>query len=177
MGNPDPNLRKRLRDVELVALDVDGVLTDGRVLYVEDREAQAFNVQDGFGLRALALAGVRIAWISGRGCNATRRRAKELGVEELHLGVGPKAEVLAGVQARLEIGPERTAAMGDDLPDLAMRLRSNVFAAPADAHSEVRDRADFVTRARGGAGAVRELCEAVLEAKGLWADLVRSHGG
>ncbi|HVS17147.1 MAG TPA: HAD hydrolase family protein, partial [Planctomycetota bacterium] len=97
---------------------------------------------------------------------ATRRRARELGVRELHLGVGPKGEVLAAVQARLGVAPADTVSMGDDVPDLPLAEHSALFVAPADAHAEVRARAAWVTKACGGRGAARELCDAVLRARG-----------
>jgi len=159
---------RALARARLLALDVDGTLTDGRVTYVGERELQSFDVRDGQGLVWLARAEVQVAWISGRGCEATRRRASELGVRELHLGAGPKEDVLLEIQERLRIAPEETVAMGDDLPDLGLRARAGFFAAPADARPEVLEAADLVVAARGGAGAVRELVEAMLRAKDLW---------
>lgn len=164
---PEAELRRRLAGVRLLVLDVDGVLTDGRVVYVGEEELQAFDVQDGYGLARLRRAGVRLAWITGRGCRATERRAGELGVEELHQRSGPKDRVLQEVQERLGIAVEETLAMGDDLPDLLLAERAGLFAAPANARPEVRARADVLTRASGGRGAVRELCERVLDAMGL----------
>jgi 3-deoxy-D-manno-octulosonate 8-phosphate phosphatase (KDO 8-P phosphatase) len=149
----------------LLALDVDGVLTDGAVIYVGEEELQRFHVRDGQGLVLLARAGVHLTWITGRGCRATERRAEELGVKELHTGVRDKASVLRGVQQRLGVGPRETIAMGDDLPDLALAECATLFAAPADAAAEVRERAGLVTQARGGCGAVRELCDAILAAQ------------
>jgi len=166
----NPSLRARLATLRLVALDVDGVLTDGSVVHDGERELQRFHVHDGAGLRWLGEAGVTIAWISGRGSAATERRARELGVSELHLRAGPKDGVLREVQERLDIAREATLAMGDDWPDLAMADRAGVFACPADARPEVRRRAAWITRARGGHGAVRELAEGILEARGLLAD-------
>jgi len=170
-----------LAGVRLLALDVDGTLTDGRVTYAEldggVGELQAFHVQDGQALVWLQRAGVAVAWISGRGSAPTRRRAEELGVAELHLRAGPKDGVLAGIQARLGIAVEHTAAMGDDLPDLALQRRAAFFAAPADARPEVRSAADLVTSARGGRGAVRELAEAILAAQGRWPEIAGSGEG
>jgi 3-deoxy-D-manno-octulosonate 8-phosphate phosphatase (KDO 8-P phosphatase) len=167
-GELDARRTRLLAGVRLLALDVDGTLTDGRIAYLEGRELQTFHVHDGQGLTWLARAGVSVAWISGRGCEATRHRARELAVAELHLGVVSKAETLARVQERLAIPPERTAAMGDDLSDLAFRPRAAFLAAPADARPEVRAAADWVTSAGGGRGAVRELVEAILAARGQW---------
>lgn len=164
----DPDLLRRLANVRLVALDVDGVLTDGRVVYVGDEESQAFDVHDGQGLAWLVRAGVQLAWITGRGCRATERRARELGVAHLCMRSGPKGPLLERIQAETGLIPEATLAMGDDLPDLALAERAGVFLAPANARPELRARADHVTRARGGRGAVREMCELVLAAQGHW---------
>lgn len=171
----NPRLRARLATVRLIALDVDGVLTDGSVVLEGERELQRFCVHDGAGLRWLQDAGCAVAWISGRGCAATEARARELGVRELHLRAGPKDVVLAGVQERLAIAPEHTLAMGDDWADLALAARAGVFACPADARPEVRRRADWITRAAGGRGAVRELAEGVLAARGLLDELLARH--
>jgi 3-deoxy-D-manno-octulosonate 8-phosphate phosphatase (KDO 8-P phosphatase) len=161
----------RLAAVRLLVLDVDGVLTDGSIAYGASGPAdqiQHFNVQDGLSLRWIAKAGVKIAWISGRGCAANIQRARELEIDEVFEKVAAKGDVLRGIQARLSISAAETVAMGDDLPDLALRSAAGVFAAPFNAVAEVKERADFVTRASGGAGAVRELCEAILRAKGRW---------
>lgn len=165
-----------LARARLVALDVDGVLTDGRVVYCGDEELQAFCVQDGLAVAWLLDAGVEVAWITGRGCRATERRARELGVRHLHAQAGPKDRVLALVQERLGVGPEDTVAMGDDLPDLALARRAALLACPANARPEVKARAGLVTRARGGDGAVRELVEALLAAKGLWGERLGRYG-
>jgi len=160
----------------LLVLDVDGVLTDGSIRYLGDEELQSFSVQDGLGLRWLVEEGISIAWITGRGCSATARRARELGVEELHVGAGPKDRVLRGIQTRLDVPPDATVAMGDDLPDLALARRSAFFACPPNARPQVRARADWVTSAFGGHGAVRELTEVILCAKGLWEARVARYG-
>lgn len=168
MPTPSAETTEALRRARLLALDVDGTLTDGRVVYKGKEEIQSFCVLDGQGLVWLAEAGVKIAWISGRGCKATERRASELRIDEVHLRAGPKSEVLESLQERLRIGIDETVAMGDDIPDLGLAERAGVFAAPANARPEVRERADIVTTASGGSGAVRELVEAMLEAKGMW---------
>ena len=163
--------REVLARARLLALDVDGVLTDGRIAYLGAEELQTFHVLDGQGLRWLQRAGVEVAWITGRGSAATEKRAHELGVHELHMGVGDKHEVLAGVQERLGISAEETVAMGDDLPDLGLARGAALLVSPPGAAAELRERAAFVTRAAGGRGAVRELAEALLRAKGLWSEI------
>lgn len=163
-------LQTALSNVRLLVLDVDGVLTDGRVVYGPDGfQLQAFDVKDGLGLNMLGKAGVTVAWITGRGCEATERRAKELGVQELHMGArGGKLKILRDIQEQLSIGPEATIAVGDDLFDLAMKASAAAFACPADAHDGVRDRADLVLSKPGGCGAVRELCDQILRSQDRW---------
>lgn len=173
---PDDSIEERLARVRLVVLDVDGTLTDGAIVYggavggTGDGvvEWQRFCVRDGYGLVRLREAGVRVAWITGRGCRATEHRAAELRVDALVVRSGPKAAALARVQEELGVAPAETLAMGDDLPDLALFERAAVAACPSDAVAEVRAAAHLVTRARGGHGAVREVCERVLAARGLW---------
>lgn len=176
MTAPERSVRDRLASARLLALDVDGVLTSGQVVYAGETEVQSFSVQDGQGLVWLLRAGVEVAWITGRGTEATRRRAAELGVQELHLRAGPKGAVLAEVQERLGITPEETVAMGDDLPDLGLAARAATFVAPQNARPEVKARADVVTRAAGGGGAVRELVEHILHAKGRWRAILDAAG-
>lgn len=168
-----------LRRARLVALDVDGVMTDGRVVYAGQGatmlELQFFDVQDGLAIRWLVKAGIKVVWITGRGCDVTTHRAKELGIDAVVSDVGAKSEALTALQSRFGVAPEETVAMGDDLPDLGLRARSAVFVAPPNARDEVRAVADFVTSARGGSGAVRELVERILRAQGRWEALVDSY--
>ncbi len=157
--------RSKLARIRLLALDVDGVLTDGSVTYAGATEVQRYHVHDGFGIVALLGLGIHVAWISGRGSLATKTRAKELGVRDVILRCKDKSAALAAIQRRLKISVEETAAMGDDRPDLELRARAGFFAAPADARDEIRELADLVTKARGGEGAVRELADLILRAR------------
>ena len=165
---PDDDLSRRLAQIRLAVFDVDGTLTDGRVVYVGGEEQQTFSVKDGYALARLQPAGIAHVWITGRGCDATERRAKELGVTELLLEVRNKTEALAEVQARLGVSREETLAMGDDIPDLEMRAAAGLFAAPSDAAPEVLERADFISEFTGGGGAAREVCRLLLLAQGAW---------
>ena len=168
-------LRTSLARARLVCLDVDGVLTDGRIVYGprgRDEELQTYHVQDGIAIEWLRQHGIAVVWISGRGSRATELRAAELGVNELHTRIKDKRACLEDVQRRLAIGAHETVAMGDDLPDLALLGACALFAAPRNAVAEVRKRAGLVTRASGGAGAVRELAQALLEARGAWSAIV-----
>ncbi len=165
--------------MRLLALDVDGVLTDGRISFGAEGPAgdrPAFDVQDGIALRWIQQAGVTVAWISGRGSPAVTFRARELGVAEVHLRVESKRAALLEIQERLGISVEQTAAMGDDLPDLGLRARSGFFAAPSNARPEMLERADLVSSSSGGRGAVRDLCERILRAQGRWQSIVDAAG-
>ena len=160
------DLQQRLARVRLFVMDVDGTLTDGGVVYAGSQEVQRFCVRDGQGLVWVRRAGVALAWISGRGCEATRRRAEELGVEHVHLRCRDKRAALAEVQEAVGCGPDETLAMGDDLPDLALAEGAAVLSAPSGARPEIRRAADLVTDSPAGHGAAREVCEHLLRARG-----------
>jgi 3-deoxy-D-manno-octulosonate 8-phosphate phosphatase (KDO 8-P phosphatase) len=149
--------------IRLLILDVDGVLTDGRLYFGPRGEAlKVFDVRDGFGLVQLQRAGVRVAIISGRRSPMMVVRARELGVRHVHLGVTDKLGVFARLCARLKLTPAACACVGDDLPDLPLMRAAALSFAVADAHREVRRAADIVTRRPGGRGAVREVCDQLL---------------
>jgi 3-deoxy-D-manno-octulosonate 8-phosphate phosphatase (KDO 8-P phosphatase) len=173
----ESRLAERLRPVRLLVLDVDGTLTDNTVTVGDGGESLRFCVADGLAIKELQKAGVAVAWISGRGSPAAAARASELGVAELRLNTLAKAEAALEIARRRGITVSGTAAMGDDLPDLALRSACGFFAAPASARPEVLERADLVTSAAGGAGAVRELAELILRAQGRWTAIVGGWGG
>lgn len=162
----DPALRARCAAIRLLVLDVDGVLTDGRLYYTAEGETmKAFHVHDGYGLRMLRESGVRIAVISGRSARATERRLRELGIEEIHLGCDDKGALLDRLLEKFRCGADALAVVGDDAPDLPMLRRAGVAVAVADAQPPVLAVADLVTQRPGGRGAVREFCDLLLEAR------------
>jgi len=156
----------RLTELRLVAFDVDGVFTDGR-FYLADNgvETKAFNTQDGFGLRRLIAAGISVAVISGRRSGAVEKRMAELGIEHVVLGTANKVSAFEALIARLGIEERHCAYAGDDIPDLALLQRVGYSIAVANAVPEVRDVCDYTTVARGGYGAVREICDLILAAR------------
>ena len=168
-------LRDALSAVRLVALDVDGTLTDGRIAVGDAGELAAFDVRDGIALGWLRERGLRVAWITGRSAPLVRRRAEALAIDELVQGARDKGAALRALQRRFNVPVAATAAMGDDLPDLAMLPLAVLFACPSDAAPEVRQRAAFVARAPGGRGAVRELAEAILRAQGVFDGLIEQY--
>lgn len=160
-------LTRRLAGLELIVFDVDGVFTDGSFLLDADgREYKSFHTQDGFGIRRLMEAGIEVAVISGRNSAAVAHRMAELGVAQVHQGCSNKVPRLEAVAAELGIGLERAGYVGDDIPDLAPMRACGIAIAVANAVSEVRAEAAHVTRRAGGSGAVREIADLVLEARG-----------
>jgi 3-deoxy-D-manno-octulosonate 8-phosphate phosphatase (KDO 8-P phosphatase) len=160
--------------IKVIVSDVDGVWTDGRIIYLGDqREIKEFNVRDGLGVKLAQKAGLRVVLITSRRSPALQRRAQELGILELHQGSANKLDELQRVASKLGVSLEQVLYAGDDLPDLAAMMRVGISAAPADASPEVLAAATWKLESRGGAGAFRELVERLLRARGEWDALVK----
>lgn len=156
-----------LTRVRLLALDVDGTLTDGTVTFTDDgRELKTFNIHDGLGIVMASLVGLQIAWITGRTSPMVERRARELGVFHLLQGVRDKSRALSELAARLGVAPDAIAFMGDDWNDLPAFEVAGVCIAPANADAELLEAAHYVTKRNGGHGAVRDAITAILQARG-----------
>ncbi len=160
---------EKAKDVKLVILDVDGVMTDGRIV-IDDNglEQRNFDIKDGLGVVALQMTGVEVAIITSKKSGSVRHRAEELKIKRFHEGIRKKTEPYEQMLAEMGIGDDQVAYVGDDLVDLSMMKRVGLPIAVADAVDEVRKAAAFVTRARGGHGAVREAAEMILKAQGKW---------
>ena len=168
--------RQRLAKIELLAMDVDGVLTDGGLWFdASGQLIKRFDVRDGLGIRLLMQSGLRLAFLSGGQGGATEVRARQLGIDHCLVGIRDKPAALTELQRQLGVSQEQTAFLGDDLNDLATRPVVGLLVAPADACEPVRQGADAVLLRRGGHGAVRELAERLLQARGHWQQL-RRHG-
>lgn len=166
------DVRERAMRVRLACFDVDGTLTDGRLLFdSEGRELKAFHVHDGLGLVLLRKAGIAPVFVTARASVIAEQRAAELGLEA-HTAVADKLACVRAIAARLGIGMDEVAFMGDDLPDLRVMQQVGLSVAPASAHAWVRERAHWRTVARAGHGAARELCDLLLAAQGLAEDLL-----
>ena len=157
----------RAARIELAAFDVDGVMTDGS-LFIGDNgvEYKAFHSRDGHGLRMLQHAGVKVAIITGRQSQLVSARMESLGVEHVRQGSTDKVRVLNELLGELGIAHQQVAFIGDDLPDLGVMLRVGFAVAVGDAHPLVRKHAHWVTSSGGGRGAVREVCEFIMQAQG-----------
>jgi 3-deoxy-D-manno-octulosonate 8-phosphate phosphatase (KDO 8-P phosphatase) len=155
-------------EIALVVLDVDGVLTDGRLWFGPEGETwKSFDVRDGHGIKRLLAAGIGVAVISGRRSQAVTARMQELGIKDVAQGVADKAQALAELLRRERIESKHVACLVDDTPDLGLMAAVGLPAAVADAHPEVLSAARHVTRAPGGRGAVREFCDWLLAAREL----------
>lgn len=166
-------LLERLQNIDWLVLDVDGVLTDGGIYYDNAGvETKRFHVRDGSGLKIWGFVGKRAAIITGRTSKLVGIRAAELGIAPVIQGAAEKLPAYRQFLAETGTSPDRVCAIGDDIPDLGVLIQSELAIAVADACPEVRDAADFVTRAIGGAGAVREAIELILKAQGKWQPVV-----
>jgi 3-deoxy-D-manno-octulosonate 8-phosphate phosphatase (KDO 8-P phosphatase) len=165
-------LAARAARIKLLVLDVDGVLTDGRVVYDADgREIKFFDIQDGHGLKLLQRTGVKVALLSGRESNVNRIRARELGIEELHEDCKIKLPVFEGILSAHNLSAEQVAFMGDDLIDLPPMRAAGLALAPANAVLEVKEAAHWVAPKPGGGGAVRLACELIMKSSGTWEEV------
>jgi 3-deoxy-D-manno-octulosonate 8-phosphate phosphatase (KDO 8-P phosphatase) len=157
-----------LRRVRLLVLDVDGVLTDGRLYYGARGESlKVFNVKDGHGIKQVAAAGITVAIISGRKSPIVTRRARELGIRHVAQGVTDKLAALHKLVKSQSVALEHCACVGDDTPDAPMLNAAGLAIAVADAHADARAVADLLTTRAGGQGAVREVCDWLIEARRL----------
>lgn len=164
----DDRLLDKARAIRLAVFDIDGVFTDGRLYYGPEGEVfKPFHVRDGHGIKALHRAGIDVAIISGRDSPSVSWRMRELGVEHVHQGIGDKAACLNELLAQLSVPPEAVACTGDDVPDLPMLEIAGLAIAVPDGHPAVRERAHWITPHNGGAGAVRDVCDLLLQAAGL----------
>lgn len=159
-------IEERANRIKLLVLDVDGVLTDGRIIMDDDgRETKNFDVKDGHGLRKIMAEGVEVALITGRKSRVVDLRAEELGITEIHQAVADKDALLKSIKVRKGLSADDICAVGDDIPDLAMFSHAGIVVAVADAVPEVLASADYVTEKCGGRGAVREICDLILQAR------------
>jgi 3-deoxy-D-manno-octulosonate 8-phosphate phosphatase (KDO 8-P phosphatase) len=156
----------------LFLCDVDGVLTDGSVFIGGEEEIKQFNIQDGLGLVKLRREGFKVGWVSSRPSTATAQRARELKIDFLRQEKGSKVRVVEGLLARTGFRWEEVCYMGDDIVDLGVLERAGVAVAVANGVAEARAAADYVTRAGGGHGAVREVAELILKAQNKWRRIV-----
>ncbi len=171
-----PVSAERWARIKLLALDVDGTLTDGSLTFDESGSLlQTFHVRDGFALVAARKMGIQVAWISGRASRVAQKRFAELKLHHCLLDCADKAQAMRDLQKEHGFSREECCFVGDDLPDLPAFRECGITVAVADSVNEVLERADYITQERGGRGAAREVVELILDAQGHWAKLVNSY--
>jgi 3-deoxy-D-manno-octulosonate 8-phosphate phosphatase (KDO 8-P phosphatase) len=161
--------REKARDIKLLILDVDGVLTDGKIVYTDrGEEAKAFDAKDGHGLKLLMRAGIPVALITGRSSPAVEHRARDLGITRVYQKAINKIEAYEELRRAENLRDAEICVVGDDLPDLPILRICGFSVAVADSAEEVKREVDYVTNKEAGKGAVREVCDIILKARGLW---------
>lgn len=177
--NDSPEYRLLLAKAEpikLLLLDVDGVLTDGCLIYTENGiEGKSFNTQDGLGIRLLQKSGVEVGLITARKSEIVRRRAEELGMKYIMQGISNKLDAFKEILKRSTLKPYQICYMGDDWIDLALLTRAGFSACPLNGVREVKEICHFVSSRPGGTGAVREICNLIIEAKGMHDTLLQHY--
>lgn len=172
----ETSLERRASSIKLLLMDCDGVLTDGRLLLLENGEEQKwFSARDGLGLELWRRAGLRSGIISGRSSSAVERRARELEIDYVRQGSEDKAWDFEQVLGLANVEEDEVAFVGDDLNDIPLMRRSGLALAVGDAAPETQQAAHHVTRAKGGDGAVREAIELILKAQGRWSNLLEKY--
>lgn len=169
-------MEEKLANIELLLLDVDGVLTDAGIIYSDSGEQiKKFNAKDGLGIKLLMEAGVKVGIITGLSSKALEHRCQKLGISLLFAGIENKSKVLRSIVSQTGIHPENMVFVGDDLIDLPVMKQVGVSFCVADACDDVKRHCDIITNLKGGHGAVREVCEYILKAKGLWSNILNRY--
>ncbi len=170
------DLKKRILPIRMMIFDVDGVLTDGLVIYMDDgSEIKEFDVQDGHGIKLLQRAGIEVALISGRACRAVEHRALSLGITRVYQGSKVKIKSYEQLLAGTGLKEHETGFMGDDLIDIPVMRRAGFSVAVPNGVPHIFPYAHYITRANGGRGAAREVCEMILQVQGLWVSVMEHY--
>ncbi len=176
MKKTKKQLEKLAKNIKLLILDVDGVLTDGNIILDnEGNEFKAFHVRDGHGIKMLIRAGIQVAIISGRQSKVVERRAQELGITEVYQKCYDKTDAYERIKKKFSLKDVEVAYVGDDIVDLPLMRRVGLSFAVADSSDEVKSHATAVTKNRGGRCAAREVTDLILKAKGLWDGIINEY--
>ncbi len=170
------NRAGKAKKIKLLILDVDGVLTDGKLFFDEQgKEYKGFNARDGLGIKLLQKAGIRVAIISGRSSKPVALRMQMLGIDLVYLGQSDKGQAFREIIAKVGCGHEQAAHVGDDLIDLPVLIQVGLAIAVQDANEQILPFVDWQTNLPGGHGAVREVCDYILQSQGKMAEIVESY--
>jgi 3-deoxy-D-manno-octulosonate 8-phosphate phosphatase (KDO 8-P phosphatase) len=170
------NLSEKLKKIKMLILDVDGVMTDGRIIMDDEgHELKNFDVRDGHGLKMVQRYGIKVAILTGRKSEVVSHRANDLDIEEIYQGALNKKKVFKEILMKNKLTASDTAFMGDDIVDIPVLRQVGFSIGVADAVDEVKKYVDFVTKSKGGHGAVREVCEMILQAQGKWTEIAAKY--
>ena len=170
------NIKEKLKRIKLLILDVDGVMTDGRIIMDnEGRETKNFNVRDGHGIKILQRYGIKVAILTGRQSKVVEYRAKDLEIDDIYQKVFNKKEIFQTILKKHKLSADAAAFMGDDIVDIPVLKSVGFSAAVADAIDVVKKSVDYVTKNKGGNGAVREVCEMILKAQDKWPEMAAKY--
>lgn len=172
------SLAEKIKKIELLLLDVDGVLTDGSIILGKShQELKIFNIKDGLGIKLAQAGGIEIGIITGRTSDAVKKRVEELDLNILYQGQQDKLKVYERIKNDLGLKDDQIAYMGDDLNDLKLLQQAGLSIAVTDSGEEVKAEADYITKTPGGKGAVREVIELILKSQGKWPGLIQKYYG
>jgi 3-deoxy-D-manno-octulosonate 8-phosphate phosphatase (KDO 8-P phosphatase) len=172
----DKKLIEKTKDIRLLILDVDGVMTDGRIIMDHmGHEIKNFNVRDGHGIKILMRYGIDVVLLTGRRSTVVDHRAKDLGIGEVHQGIFNKLAVSEEILKKRSLDYTNIAYVGDDIVDIPLLKRVGFSAAVADAAEDVKKCVDYITKDKGGHGAVREVCELILKGEDKWGDVAKKY--
>jgi 3-deoxy-D-manno-octulosonate 8-phosphate phosphatase (KDO 8-P phosphatase) len=170
------NIKEKLKGIKLLILDVDGVMTDGRIIMDNDgREMKNFDVRDGHGVKIIQRYGIKVALLTGRESEIVKHRARDLEIKEVYQGALNKKDVFEKILQKHNLPATAVAFLGDDIVDIPVLRRVGFSAAVADAIDVVKKEVDYITEHRGGRGAVREICEMILQAQGKWPEIAAKY--
>jgi 3-deoxy-D-manno-octulosonate 8-phosphate phosphatase (KDO 8-P phosphatase) len=172
----DEKLIEKMKTIRLLVLDVDGVMTDGKIIMNDmGREIKNFDVKDGHGIKILMRCGIDVILLTGRRSAVVEHRAKDIGIEEVYQGIYNKLEKFEEILQNKSFNYENIAFVGDDIVDIPLLKRVGFSVAVADATEDVKKCVDYITKKAGGDGAVREVCELILQAQGKWIDVAKRY--
>ena len=164
----------RAKKIKLIILDVDGVLTDGRITFnSKNEEFKSFDIKDGHGIRIAQKCGIKFAIITGRWSPIVEKRCKELNIEDVHQNVADKAKIFNEILDKYQIRGEEVAYMGDDLTDIPVLKQAGLAATVADTFDYIKNEAHYITKLKGGRGAVRELIDFILQMQNQWNNIIK----
>ncbi|MBN1869440.1 MAG: HAD-IIIA family hydrolase [Candidatus Omnitrophica bacterium] len=169
-------IREKIKNIKLLIMDVDGVLTNGDIVLDENgKETKVFNVQDGFGIVLLQRAGLKTAILSARSAGAVTARAKDLKIDVIYQDAYPKSAAYQSLLSDFNLKDDQVCFIGDDLPDIEILKKAGFSVAVENAAEEVKEKADYITKCKGGCGAVREVIELILKTQKKWAALLKKY--